>query len=221
MPVAPEDLWKTIVAGYSTPHLAPSRSPCLQFVAEYRLGFGITINSNVCQRLANFIMHTFVSEFRALDLPSHAHEPPCVQHWLERRRVLAATTGRLEDTLFRGHIYTDDPIFIVIGAQRTVRALQLWRRITARYRFIMAIPAKRRAGTMVKWLGFLPAPMHGIIAGQRSKLLRASASILDALAERLTVAAYRSLLGFLEHLRVLLSHPGSRMLGLYRPLQRG
>jgi hypothetical protein len=32
-----------------------------------------------------------------------------------QRRRLAQETGRLKDTLFRVHIYADDPIFIVIG----------------------------------------------------------------------------------------------------------
>jgi hypothetical protein len=63
--------------------------------------------------------------------------------------------------------------------------------------------------------------MHGIIAVQRSKLMRASTTIIQALAGRLTVDGYRSLLGFLEHLKVLLDHPKRRMLGLYRPLLKG
>ena len=221
VPVASEDLWKTVVAGYSTPHLADHLNPRIQFVAEYRLGFGIMINSNICQRLATFILHTFVTEFRLAELAHEASEPECVQQWLRHRRALSATTGRAEDTLFRAHIYTDDPIFMVIGVARTVRALRLWRSITQRYNLIMAIPAKRRLGTMVKWLGFLPSPMHGIIAVQRSKLMRASTTIIQALAGRLTVDGYRSLLGFLEHLKVLLDHPKRRMLGLYRPLLKG
>jgi hypothetical protein len=62
--------------------------------------------------------------------------------------------------------------------------------------------------------------MHGLIAVQRSKLLRASSAIVEALGGRLPVDGYRSLLGFLEHLKVLLPFAGRRMLGQYRPLQR-
>ena len=68
VPVAPEDYWKTVVAGFSLPHLEPLGAPRIQFVAEYRLGFGISINSNICQRLANFIVHVFLTEFRAQEL---------------------------------------------------------------------------------------------------------------------------------------------------------
>jgi len=63
IPVAPEDYWKTVVAAYSHPHLAPNLPLHLMFVAEYRyryrLGFGITRNSNT-----NFILHTVITEFR-------------------------------------------------------------------------------------------------------------------------------------------------------------
>ena len=145
VPLASEDLWKSVVAGFSTPYLNENIAPAIQFIAEYRLGFGITVNSNVCQRLATFIIHTFIVEFRRYDARYNVREPACVQEWLNHRRQLAQRTGRYEDTLFRAHIYTDDPIFIVVGAERTLRALRMWRRITRRFRLLMAIPAKRRA----------------------------------------------------------------------------
>ena len=55
--------------------------------------------------------------------------------------MLATRTGRVEDALFRAHVYTDDPLFIVVGAARAVRALRHWRQVTQRFRLIMAIPA--------------------------------------------------------------------------------
>ena len=125
LPIASEELWKSIVAGFSTQHLADSSPPRIQFVAEYRLGFGIAINSNVCQRLANFILHVFMQQFRHEESLLQPEEAPCVQNWLRTRRKLGETTGRWEDTLFCAHIYTDDPIFMVIGVQRTLRALRL------------------------------------------------------------------------------------------------
>jgi len=221
LPVAPEDWWKTVVAAYSRPHLDDTSPPHIKFVAEYRLGFGITINSNVAQRLANFVIHLFLQEFHRSEAAFLASEPVCVRQWIHQRRQVSRATGRLEDTLFRVHIYTDDPVFIIVGAARTVRALRLWRSITTRFRFLMAIPQKRKVGTMVKWLGFLPSPMHGIVAVPRNKLLRAIAAVQQALASQLTVDKYRSLLGFLEHLKVLLPRPRLLMYGLYRPLRRG
>ena len=74
---------------------------------------------------------------------------------------------------------------------------------------------------MVKWLGFLPAPMHGLIAVQRDKLLRAIQVIQEVLAGSLTVDRYRSLMGFLEHLKLLVDRPKARTAHLYRPLQSG
>ena len=73
---------------------------------------------------------------------------------------------------------------------------------------------------MVKWLGFLPCPMHGPIVVQQSKLVR-TPFIQKALSGALSVTRYRSLLGFLEHLKVLLSNAKTRMYGLYRPLKQG
>lgn len=127
VPVAPEDWWKSVVATYSHPHLDTTAPAAIKLVAEYRLGFGITINSNECQRLANFTIHTFITEFHSAEQAFGRSEPLCVQQWLSHQKLLAASTGRLEDTLFRVHIYTVDPIFIIIGAARAVRALRLWR----------------------------------------------------------------------------------------------
>lgn len=42
VPVTAEELWKTVVASFSHPHLDPAGPPRLLFVAEYRLGFGIS-----------------------------------------------------------------------------------------------------------------------------------------------------------------------------------
>lgn len=70
------------------------------FVAEYRLGFGITINSNVCQRLATFILHYFAVTFQEQE-KHYARETGCVQQWLRDRRGVARQTGRIEDALFR------------------------------------------------------------------------------------------------------------------------
>ena len=44
VPVATEDLWTTVVGGFSTPYLDELGDPRIQYVAEYRLGFGITTN---------------------------------------------------------------------------------------------------------------------------------------------------------------------------------
>ena len=102
-----------------------------------------------------------------------------------------------------------------------MRALRLWRAITLRYRLLMAIPQKRKIGTMVPWLGFLPAPMHGLLTVKRDKLARAMLAIRQALHHRLQVDQYRSLLGFLVHLRVLVPRPRLQMYALYRPLLAG
>ncbi|KAL3893081.1 MAG: hypothetical protein SGPRY_014491, partial [Prymnesium sp.] len=46
-----------------------------------------------------------------------------------------------------GFIYTDDPIFIVVGARRTIRAIKVRKNITIRARLKTAIPEKRSLGS--------------------------------------------------------------------------
>ena len=45
--------------------------------------------------------------------------------------------------LFSAFMYTDDPLFLTVGLERTKRALRVWRRLTNAIRLIMAIPEKR------------------------------------------------------------------------------
>lgn len=51
----------------------------------------------------------------------------------------------------------------------------------------MAIPQKRKIGTMVPWLGFLPAAIHSLLTVKRDKLVRAILAICQALHHRLQV----------------------------------
>jgi len=71
-------------------------------------------------------------EFRAREQEWDDKEPRCVRDWLARQEKLSSETGRVEDTLFRVHIYTDDPIFI-IGVYKTLRAFHLSRDVTLLY----------------------------------------------------------------------------------------
>ena len=71
-------------------------------------------------------------------------------------------------------MYTDDPVFIVVGVQRALRALRLWRRLTDEMGLVMAIAEKRSLGSWTLWIGVLLIPALGIVVVPRSKLLRAA-----------------------------------------------
>ena len=83
--------------------------------------------------------------------------------------------------LFSAFMYTDDPLFLTVGLERTKRALRVWRRLTNAIRLIMAIPEKRTLGSWGRWLGVNVIPNLGLVVVPRDKILRASAAIADVL----------------------------------------
>ena len=83
--------------------------------------------------------------------------------------------------LFSAYMYTDDPLFLTVGLERTKRALRVWRKLTNAIRLIMAIPEKRTLGSWGKWLGVNVISNLGLVVVPRDKILRASAAIADVL----------------------------------------
>ena len=119
--------------------------------------------------------------------------------------------------LFSAFMYTDDPLFLTVGLERTKRALRVWRRLTNAIRLIMAIPEKRTLGSWGRWLGVNVISNLGLIVVPRDKILRASAAIADVLERGVHFHVYRSLCGLLEHLRAVNLQARNIMFGLYRP----
>ena len=119
--------------------------------------------------------------------------------------------------LFSAFMYTDDPLFLTVGLERTKRALRVWRRLTNAIRLIMAIPEKRTLGSWGRWLGVNVIPNLGLVVVPRDKILRASAAIADVLERGVHFHVYRSLCGLLEHLRAVNLQARNIMFGLYRP----
>ena len=119
--------------------------------------------------------------------------------------------------LFSAFMYTDDPLFLTVGLERTKRALRVWRRLTDAIRLIMAIPEKRTLGSWGRWLGVNVISNLGLIVVPRDKILRASAAIADVLDRGVYFHVYRSLCGLLEHLRAVNLQSRNIMFGLYRP----
>ena len=119
--------------------------------------------------------------------------------------------------LFSAFMYTDDPLFLTVGLERTKRALRVWRRLTDAIGLIMAIPEKRTLGSWGKWLGVNVISNLGLVVVPRDKILRASAVISDVLERGVQFDVYRSLCGLLEHLRAVNLQARNIMFGLYRP----
>eukprot|EP00965_Chrysotila_dentata_P014880 492075-Pleurochrysis_carterae.AAC.1 len=118
-------------------------------------------------------------------------------------------------------MYTDDPVIAVVGVDRALRALRVWRALTNNLNLIMAIPEKRTLGVWARWLGALLFGTLGLILIPKAKLLRASVQIKSAIAGRLDFASYRALVGLLEHFRCINRATPTTMHSLYHPHRDG
>jgi hypothetical protein len=194
------------------------------YIAEQRLGFDISLSSNLGQRLAELILSVFRTEFDreenalfdtilpvggacvsdgvidAATRTASGYTDVC--RWIARRRTLAKVTGNSELRAYAVHQYTDDAVFTCIGAERTVRALRCWHRVTTGFGMPMAIDAKRQVGTRLLWLGMEWHVSLGLLVMQQDKVQRAALA-LDLIiggVELTTFDTYRSLMGLFEHL---------------------
>jgi len=122
-----------------------------------------------------------------------------------------------QQRLYSAYMFTDDPICVVVGVDRTLRALRAWRRLTDSVGLIMAIPEKRSLGCWAKWLGVLLIPALGLVVVPRDKLIRAAASITATLEHGTEFHVYHALCGLLEHLRAVNLRGRNVMHGLYEP----
>ena len=63
--------------------------------------------------------------------------------WVQSQGGPSAATA----ALFAVFIYTDDPIFIIVGALRMARGLHIWTTLCKEVGLLMAIETKRQCGT--------------------------------------------------------------------------
>lgn len=186
----------------------------------------------MAQRFSNAILDRFrdvMDEAEANVVPS-----PAQQAWQQlragideeqchaTRRWSANTEGGVkvcpQGRLYSGALmYTDDPIFVVVGSQRALRALTAWRQVTEELGLIMAIPEKRTLGSWARWLGVIVFASLGVIVIPRDKLLRARSVITRVLLGGCEFHVYRSLCGLLEHFRSVNFTGRNVMHGLCQP----
>ena len=194
----------------------------LRFISERRLGFGCHPASKIAQRFSDALLHMFRADFDESEerLLRAGQASPRLLRWLSKRRRVAhhyGTPVQHEQRLYHAAMYADDPCLAVVGVERAVRALRVWRQLTQDAGLIMAIPEKRHLGGWVKWLGVLVVAGLGIIVIPRDKLLRAQEAIRRVLAGGMEFGTYRSLVGLLEHLRCVNRRQADHMYGLYEP----
>ena len=184
------------------------------------LGFGIKMASNVAQRFADFLVYIFRKTIApAVDAATKklAAGNEAFAEWWDQRLSMGACQAALVVML----MYCDDPIILCIGEDLTHEALKAWTWMAAHGSTMMAIPEKRSIGLSAKWIGIRFFTSLGLAVIIAQKVLRAFTSIDEACAGSLNVGQYRSLIGFLEHLRALLFLRGDKMYGLYDSLSYG
>ena len=124
----------------------------MTYFAEKRLGFGVSLSSNVAQRLSEAAVAAFRARFDAEKIqrfalildPITGHCTPYnvpdsttfsngwtgACRWIDGRRQLSAETGQNQLRLYSVHIYTDDPVFSIVGADRLLRGERVWNQVT-------------------------------------------------------------------------------------------
>ena len=215
-------IWIADPGDLDTPSAVRNNAGEMLFISEERMGFGVHPNSGIAQELAEALLHVFRRRVDAVEdelLRSDAR--PAAQQWLRERSALEARKGGHQRRLYSIHCYCDDSITAVVGAERALRLLKEWRRITQESGIIMAIPEKRSLGTWCLWVGILVFATLGLVAIPKAKLLRATAALKVAVEDKLEFAIYQSLLGQLEHFRQAICSPRRTMHSLYRPMCRG
>lgn len=240
--MATPELWKLGIVFVESLDAAPEHARLL-FVSEKRLGFGTHGASNTAQRFSDALMRLFadrMDEGEASVGPDEA-EPDKWRQWMLDRETVqndgspnchrTRQYASLEEERARGIVvcpqqrlwfatmYTDDPIFVVVGARRAIRALQCWRQLTIDLKLVMAIPEKRVLGSWALWIGALVIAPLGILIIPRHKLMRAATVIQSVLQNGCPFHVYRSLCGLLEHFRAINLRGRNVMHGLYEPHQ--
>ena len=211
----PSELWKACLI---TIPFDPQRNTAAVFVSEQVLGFGLSPASNIAQRWAYAIMHLLtvkMDESEAL-FPPKPGSP--LQKWSsERAKLLGPSQGKFYFT----HMYTDDPIMVVIGVDRMVRLLAAWHWLTTSMNAITAVAKKRNLGCSAKWLGSQICTTLGASYIPPDKSIRAIAALNKATQATLTIEEWRSLLGLLEHLMWVKSGQRQFMYGMYSAFVEG
>ena len=189
------------------------------FAYDTVLGFGINMASNVAQRFADFIVSIFRKAIRpavgkkARELKQQNSN--FSQWWRDRLKL-----GELQASLVSIFMYCDDPCILAVGPDMAYECLKAWNWMAKSSNTMMAIPEKRSFGLASKWIGIKFFVALGVCAVPGQKVLRACSAMEAACDGLLNHNEYRSLIGFLEHVRGALFLRGDKMYGLYDALNR-
>ena len=122
---------------------------------------------------------------------------------LARRQSLGSDEYGSHARLFEILMFTDDPILLIVGADRVVRALKVWHRLwgPTGANFEYAKAHKWQAGVRAIWAGAGVSAALGIAWTPRSKIVTAVAQLARAAKGEAPREEWRSMMGLLEHVR--------------------
>ena len=206
--LSPEEYWKC--------GMIISEKAKAVFASEFIMTFGLRPASNIAQRFADAILEIWRKRMDIIEAP----------HINELRRTVPAfdlwcASQSKPIRLYAAMIYTDDPVFLVLGPERMARALRVWTTLCHELGLMMAIAAKRQCGTHAEWLGAAFSTVLGMAWVPLPKLLAALTKLEAVLNETIQVDQYHSLLGLLEHLVFLHNMKRTLMYNLWAPFQQG
>ena len=221
--IHPSEYWKIVVLWvFLDANGRSTRWPDFEaFIAEYRLGFGLSLSSGIAQRFSEAIVAVFRNRLDEIEEPIMnevlASQPTSEKaEWIRHRRELSVVTGKKEDRLYAIKIYTDDPAITAVGHERLIRAIEVWKGVVSDYNLRTAIARKRQIGPIVIWLGFHFFSILGKIIVPDAKRKRVQERVIRALSPQgLPAAEYRTMMGLLEHLLIIVLGNRSFMYGMY------
>ena len=207
------------------------KDPPLVALAEYVLGFGLSPNSNICQRHAYLLVFKWFAAMEKAAAPIVAalrRRYPPVAAWLDWRAAnLEPRKGKHVDPCLRlrfaqarlwtASMFTDDLHEAALGVDLTILALRVWRQVTTGLNLTMAIVLKHEIGQCVKTQGVMLHTGLGIAYVPQDKLRRALSELHKVATGSILLRDYRSLVGLLQSLLFLVAMRRSATYGLYTP----
>ena len=200
----PEDWWKSC-------HCYPQG-----FIANYCLTFGLSCASNIAQRVANAFVWLFLKEFQELDaqfLVELRARYPRFDKWCECR-------GKAEVALLWMCCYTDDPLWVVAGADRVVRAVKLYHSLAEKLGFLPTSFDKFSIGISTVWIGITQHVFFGLTEIPMEKAAKSVLQITKALNGGEDSQSAIKLLRLLEHCRGALALKGHSIYVLWKAIDR-
>jgi hypothetical protein len=197
---------------------AKNGEPVPAWVVEYVMGFGMMPSSGIAQRFSHALMWLLLRRFDETESARLAEETdPARMQYLRERAVL----GQFQCVLWACKCYTDDSAFSVVGANRAVRLLTHWGELTSSINVITK-QVKRQAGCCILWTGAFTNSFWANQIIPPEKVLRAVAVLEDVVAKTPVIfSVYRSAMGLVIHLHMLLRARRLTLYGMFRPYLRG